>query len=838
MALKKTWLPFDEARDIVASMKFTSYREFEQWADRPENIPSNPRSSYPQDWGGRKFWIGVGPAKESSRPAQRIPFLPFDEARTAAQALMLKHGIVNQSHWNNFVKSDDKPANMPADPQKAYKGKGWKGWPNWFGRKPARASGRERVKEFLEARDFARQLKIKSSRAWYEWAATKECPDDIPYSPDTRYRDEGWIGWGDFLGFHSRWTHRAIVAFLQSLHPVIESLSETELFLILSRNGMLGRDQKLSHAKLLRSLTQLKSKADVEAAADQLQKQTTAEDAEKEKRPPKTQIEVTDEVLDDPEDSHLCEIKSLDRLKVIDEIVEANISDDDQIIDFMVSARVAVLWKRVIENDPEFTIDKIRSLKGGTYTTLTRDKFLDEYDAATALPIPAGYSFSREGKLLEPNLMQRLTALRLTRDRRIGNWSGVGAGKTVAALFSAGVCGARFSIVIAANSTIDAWAKVIGSVYPDAIVLGRQDEPLLHKKHPTFLVVNYESFQLKWSTELVEKLLKSVPIDLVVLDEVQYIRQRTESRGSVRRQNIEKLLAGAAAANADLRVLGMSATPVVNNLFEGKRLLEVVSGQQIEGLSTGTTVGNAIALHTQLTRVGIRYVPSYEEMDLETQHIQIDGQKVLARLLDVPSRNVLALEQAMAEVKIDHVKEWLAPKTVLYTHFITGIVEPLRAQLEELGYTVAVQTGRSKSKAGLEDFKAGKADILIGSATIGTGVDELQYVCNRLVFISLPWSNAEYQQIIGRLHRQGSRFKKVDVIVPIVVLREAKAGIWSWDDKRRRCIEYKQTLADAAIDGSIPQGRLPSKEELQRRSMEALKKWMSRAKIGMPPETT
>jgi superfamily II DNA or RNA helicase len=177
-------------------------------------------------------------------------------------------------------------------------------------------------------------------------------------------------------------------------------------------------------------------------------------------------------------------------------------------------------------------------------------------------------------------------------------------------------------------------------------------------------------------------------------------------------------------------------------------------------------------------------------------------------------------------------------KTVLYTHFITGIVEPLRAQLEELGYTVAVQTGRSKSKAGLEDFKAGKADILIGSATIGTGVDELQYVCNRLVFISLPWSNAEYQQIIGRLHRQGSRFKKVDVIVPIVVLREAKAGIWSWDDKRRRCIEYKQTLADAAIDGSIPQGRLPSKEELQRRSMEALKKWMSRAKIGMPPETT
>ncbi len=223
MALKKTWLPFEAARDIVASMKFTSYRQFEQWSDRPENIPANPRLTYPLDWGGRKFWIGVGPAKESSRPAQRIPFLPFDEARALAQSLMQKHGIVNQSQWSKFVKTSDKPANMPADPLKAYKGKGWKGWPDWFGRKPMRASGRERVKEFLEAREFARSLNLTSYRAWKEWAKSDECPKDIPYSPEERYEDEGWIGWGDFLGFQSRWTHTTIVAFLQSLQPRSES---------------------------------------------------------------------------------------------------------------------------------------------------------------------------------------------------------------------------------------------------------------------------------------------------------------------------------------------------------------------------------------------------------------------------------------------------------------------------------------------------------------------------------------------------------------------------------------------------------------------------------------
>ena len=830
MALKKTWLPFDEARDIVASMKFTSYREFEQWADRPENIPSNPREVYRAEWVGRKFWIGTGPAKDTSRPKPRVAFLPYDDARVLAQKLMRKYRITSQTQWNAFAKSGDKPETIPADPSKGYKGKGWKGWPDWFGRKPARASGRETVKTFLDAREFARRLNLTSYRAWKEWAKSDECPKDIPYSPEERYEDQGWVGWGDFLGFHTRWTHRGIVGFLHSLQPVIQELSETELFLILTRNGMLGRDQRLSHAKLLKGVLRHTTKADVKAAADQVQKQRTT-------KSPKINEDFTDEVLDDPEDSNLCDIKSLEGLKVIDKIIEANITDDDQIIDFMIAARVSSLWKKVIEKDSEFRIDKIRAMSGGKYTTLTRDTFLQQHDEAIALPIPRGFAFSREGKLLEPNLMQRLTAIRLMKERRIGNWSGVGAGKTVAALFAAGACSARFTIVIAANSTIEDWAKVIKSVFPDAIVLGRQDEPKLNKLHPTFLVVNYESFQLTWSKRFIEGLLKAVSIDFVVLDEIQYIRQRRVSKRSVRRENVEKLLAGAVQSNADLRVLGMSATPVVNNLFEGKKLLEIISGQQFEGLPTGTTVGNAIALHTQLQRFGIRYVPSYEKLDLETRHPILDGRKVLSRILNVSSGKVLALEQAMADVKFEKLADWLGPKTIIYTHFVEGIVEPLRQQIEKLGYSVAVQTGRSKSKAGLNMFKSGEADVLIGSATIGTGVDGLQHVCNRLVFLSLPWSNAEYQQIIGRLHRQGSRFKKVEVIVPIVTLREKKAGIWSWDDKRRRCIEYKQTLADAALDGIIPQGRLPTKEELQRRSMEALKKWVERAEKGVPPES-
>jgi len=106
----------------------------------------------------------------------------------------------------------------------------------------------------------------------------------------------------------------------------------------------------------------------------------------------------------------------------------------------------------------------------------------------------------------------------------------------------------------------------------------------------------------------------------------------------------------------------------------------------------------------------------------------------------------------------------------------------------------------------------------------------LQFVCNRLVFVSLPWTSADYEQVVGRLHRQGSAFDKVEVFVPLVELRRGEgADAWSWDRTRLQVIQYKRTLADAAIDGVIPEGRLPSRDELQRESLAALREWIDRA---------
>jgi hypothetical protein len=57
------------------------------------------------------------------------------------------------------------------------------------------------------------------------------------------------------------------------------------------------------------------------------------------------------------------------------------------------------------------------------------------------LSLTKGYAFSVAGALTPPNLMQCLTASLVRDRRRLGNWSGTGAGKTLAAVYASRIIG-------------------------------------------------------------------------------------------------------------------------------------------------------------------------------------------------------------------------------------------------------------------------------------------------------------------------------------------------------------------------------------------------------------
>jgi hypothetical protein len=343
----------------------------------------------------------------------------------------------------------------------------------------------------------------------------------------------------------------------------------------------------------------------------------------------------------------------------------------------------------------------------------------------------------------------------------------------------------------------------------------------LDRERHHYLVLNYERFQTAGRDHLVHLLL-GLGLDLIVLDEVQFVKQR-DANASKRRKALEALVAAAAERNPELRVLGMSATPVINNLLEARMLLEIVTGMGFPDLDTQPTVNNALLMHRMLMLHGFRYRPRYEQ-EMHTETVSNTCNELLERLREVGT-SVLSVEQLLLPAKLDAVRPFIRPGSILYTHYVEGMVAPIREYVEAMGLRVGLYTGTDKS--GLDDVLSGRVEVLIGSSPVGTGLDGLQRVCDRLIMLCLPWTGAEYEQIIGRIRRQGGAFGKVDIIIPEVLL-EHGGDTWSWDRGRLAMIQYKQTLSDCAVDGYIPETVRISPTALLNQSREALERWIER----------
>ncbi|MBT3221516.1 MAG: methyltransferase-like protein, partial [Proteobacteria bacterium] len=136
-------------------------------------------------------------------------------------------------------------------------------------------------------------------------------------------------------------------------------------------------------------------------------------------------------------------------------------------------------------------------------------------------------------------------------------------------------------------------------------------------------------------------------------------------------------------------------------------------------------------------------------------------------------------------------------------------------------------------KTGLDGFIDGDIDVLVGSSAIGTGVDGLQHVCNRLVINVLPWTNAEYEQLKGRVWRQGQRADKVTVVIP-VTFAEVGGERWSWCESKLARLLYKKSIADAAVDGVVPEGHLRTPAQAHQDVM----RWLERLDTGETSEVT
>src|SRR5206468_1979341 len=120
------FLPFEEAREFVHSLKLksdTEWRKYCKSGRRPKNIPGNPYITYKnKGWKGTRDWLGI----ERIADKDRI-YKSFEEAREYVHSL----GLKNQEEWFEYCKSGKKPDDIPSYPNTIYQ-KEWKGAADWL----------------------------------------------------------------------------------------------------------------------------------------------------------------------------------------------------------------------------------------------------------------------------------------------------------------------------------------------------------------------------------------------------------------------------------------------------------------------------------------------------------------------------------------------------------------------------------------------------------------------------------------------------------------------------------------------------------------------------------
>lgn len=184
---RANWRSFEEARNYIRSIQLKTIFDWREYCNSnffPKDIPKAPDHYYKsQGWVTFYDWLGTK------------QFRSFESARAFARTLHIK----SAKEWANQYQKGTIPIDIPLSPNSVYIKSGWVSWGDWLGSEYV--ANQQRVyKKHNVAKSFIKKLGLKSVAEWKNYCKSGEKPHDIPNNPDQYYKDEGWIGFGDWLG--------------------------------------------------------------------------------------------------------------------------------------------------------------------------------------------------------------------------------------------------------------------------------------------------------------------------------------------------------------------------------------------------------------------------------------------------------------------------------------------------------------------------------------------------------------------------------------------------------------------------------------------------------------
>lgn len=175
----------------------------------PNNISSSPDKTYKRQEYGNK-WVNwrqfLGIERISNHEKSRN-WRAYEGAKAFARSLNLKsHG-----DWIKYTSGEFKglpllPTDVPRKPDEVYKN--WGSWPEFLGSAISKFNCKREFWSFDEARKFVRKLGLKRQVDWHDYCAASEKfahlpakPLEVPSNPQKKYRNEGWNGYPDWMGY-------------------------------------------------------------------------------------------------------------------------------------------------------------------------------------------------------------------------------------------------------------------------------------------------------------------------------------------------------------------------------------------------------------------------------------------------------------------------------------------------------------------------------------------------------------------------------------------------------------------------------------------------------------
>lgn len=295
---------------------------------------------------------------------------------------------------------------------------------------------------------------------------------------------------------------------------------------------------------------------------------------------------------------------------------------------YLLKESVNKIWNCVLSS--ESYLETVREMResSGPWLTYVLDTFMMEYKSVQNEKVGPDYKFE-----YPPSIMQKLMSYRIATNPYYGNWCGTGAGKTNAFLIASRRIDARVTVCVCPNAVVETIRKSILRVYPESTIIipkSLDDITSYDRSKYNYVILNYEKFCQSYSPALVDKLVSLNQIDFLCFDEVH----RAKNDMSSINQNLTNLRVLGGEKNPGMRVLGMTATPLINNLSEVRNLLELITGTSFEDImpTNLVTINNIHNAYKYLMLYGFRYVPDYKINCIE-EKVDIDGTKELAEKL-------------------------------------------------------------------------------------------------------------------------------------------------------------------------------------------------------------